>query len=878
MTAIIQSLRNGITPIAGASRDDLRLTDVMTLQSVNAATTYAWTIAYKPDGSAAAFSGSAVAQSPGTITVDLVGPYLIRLTVDAGLATENTQVVRLRALTILGDLKLVAAGEQNAGSLPVPVDISTTGWADEQNFNIQTMLAFIKQVAISGRVVTADPNLSTEGYGDYSTVQAAIDYAVAQGAAAATPWVVMVNGGLYVENLTLKPHVHLMGRTGAGSMGACPIIRTTGGATTHTAPLTNAADVVLLYNLRFENTSSTPTAAMLYKTGAGTLVGVTSTFLQNGVAAAIGPAIQSDAGIAAFSECNINTSTGNAAGRFAFSGVGGIVQLTRCSLEGPSGLSLGAVTATNVQDTEIESTTGSTLTSDAPILNISYSTLTTATGTVLDIHPGAGALVGTVTVSVRWSRIGGAITFDKTGITGNTTLNVGSSEYTTITLPGGALTSQVATTNSDSLFFDNTLSGMTAEDVQSALDELHTLAVLVTTLDEAYDGGVGGGAGRTIVADSGAVQITDAAVPSDPPDVANTNGRLQVSSSVEIGAVSKPEIDLNPNPYGNGPMLVAGQEVWADNAPWGSTGFFFAGINPGLAHNYNFRAGTQSARGAGSIGKVFIRAGDSFDASGVGADAPPIYIQAGTANDAASGAAGDLYLAPGDSALSGGGRIYIARPESGTGATLTAAGAFVGGVAGTIRFATDMGAIEVAILAGDNLATVLGKFNATYHVTAVDSGGGVIQLTTVSMGPTAEIFYLNETTVGLDIALGTFDGQSQVDGAWATMVNLYVKSSGELAVSAPIQASNGFDQEKILAATFVFGGGVSAVTLGSTPDAAPGMQGAVIVFVNGAADMDNVGAAVPALATEYRINGNDLEIGTDITATGNTYRIVYPTV
>jgi hypothetical protein len=325
-------------------------------------------------------------------------------------------------------------------------------------------------------------------------------------------------------------------------------------------------------------------------------------------------------------------------------------------------------------------------------------------------------------------------------------------------------------------------------------------------------------------------------------------------------------------------MILAGQEVWSDNAPWGSTAFVMGNRNPRLAHNYNLRLQTTSAQGAGALGKVFVRAADSFDASGVGADAAPIYVQAGTGFDAASGAAGDIVLAPGDSALSGGGKVSIVRPEAGTAATLTATGAFVGGVAGTIRFATDMGAISIDVLVGDNLAAVLAKFNALDAVTAVDSGGGVIQLTTTSRGATAEIFYLNETTVGLDIALGVFDGQAQVNGTWPTSVGLTVNASGQLAVGAPLVSNNGFTQEAIAAATFVFGGGVSAVTLSGTPDTNSNMQGAVIVFESGVANMDNVGVAVPATANEYRINGNDLEIGTNITASGNTYRIIYPVV
>jgi len=82
-TAVIRSLRNGITPIVGASRDDLVLGDVVTVESVNTGSAYAWSIAYKPPGSAAVFSSTgtetAITQNPGTFTVDTEGPYLLRL-------------------------------------------------------------------------------------------------------------------------------------------------------------------------------------------------------------------------------------------------------------------------------------------------------------------------------------------------------------------------------------------------------------------------------------------------------------------------------------------------------------------------------------------------------------------------------------------------------------------------------------------------------------------------------------------------------------------------------------------------------------------------------------------------------------------------------
>jgi len=141
MAARIRSLRNGLNPIDEASRDDLVLADVVTVTALDAATTYSWTIAFAPEGSTATFSGSPSAVSPGTFTVDIEGPYLIRLTIDAGETTEDTQYVRLRALTSTLGLTLVSAGERRDGTGIIPVDVDTEGWANEQNNNLLALEA-----------------------------------------------------------------------------------------------------------------------------------------------------------------------------------------------------------------------------------------------------------------------------------------------------------------------------------------------------------------------------------------------------------------------------------------------------------------------------------------------------------------------------------------------------------------------------------------------------------------------------------------------------------------------------------------------------------------------------------------------------------------
>jgi hypothetical protein len=146
MAARIRSLRNGITPVDSLSRDDLVIADVVTVQTIDAASTYHWSLVFAPEDiagapSTATFSGAVADPSPGSFVVDHNGPYLVRLVVDQGLATEDTQYVRLRALTTPLALTLVSAGERRDGTGTIPVDVSVEGWANEQNFNLLKLQA-----------------------------------------------------------------------------------------------------------------------------------------------------------------------------------------------------------------------------------------------------------------------------------------------------------------------------------------------------------------------------------------------------------------------------------------------------------------------------------------------------------------------------------------------------------------------------------------------------------------------------------------------------------------------------------------------------------------------------------------------------------------
>lgn len=141
MAARIRSKVNAAVPLDEVSRDDLVAADIVSVESLDAATTYAWALVYVPEGSTATFSGNPADVSPGSFTVDLEGAYLVQLIVDATLATEDIQYVRLRVLTTTLGLTLVAAGERRDGTGIIPVDIDTEGWANEQNANLLALEA-----------------------------------------------------------------------------------------------------------------------------------------------------------------------------------------------------------------------------------------------------------------------------------------------------------------------------------------------------------------------------------------------------------------------------------------------------------------------------------------------------------------------------------------------------------------------------------------------------------------------------------------------------------------------------------------------------------------------------------------------------------------
>lgn len=709
---------------------------------------------YKPAGSTAVFSGSTTAASPGSFTVDQEGPYLVRLITDAGLNTESVQYVRLRYLTEYLQLKLVAAGEGYGGAVPVPVDQTPTGWTDALNENLLSLLSASGQVTPSERVYFVDP---APGQGDFQILQEAIDAAQAT-ATVNTPWTIFVQPGTYTENVTFAPFVNVIGVPNRTIIqGRCVL------------DLPGIADFCFLSDMTLTNLiSSTDPVLLLSGSGTGQL---THMILQQlGISGTQGAALRMDGGTFTLLHCDISSSS-------SLPGTHECVQVVQGNMTFDSGLIRGnnslAFTESSYTSVRFSSLFGDV--SGTGNLTLEYSRIEG----FLSVNPTGVAVSDNITISLFASQITDTCLFNVTGVSGVATLRTGAVAVAWgYTFTGGYPVLETLV-RADSLSYDATVSGLAATDVQAALDEVAALAQNMENLEDAYQGG------RTIIADAGAVQVLNLS-PADPPEVGDTNGMVEVSQGVLIGALEYPEIALKANPYGWGAQILMGNRVVPTNAPWGAGTVALqanATENP-LYRNYNLRVQTTSAEGGGAIGRLIVQGGDGLP-GGTTPDGGPIYIQAGSCFDAGSAAA-SLYLSPGYG-VSGSGWIYLADPDSSTPATLTAAAACSNpvGVTGSITFATNMGSITCDIAASDSMIAAVNKLNALPGISASQMGG-VITLTTDHLGATAEIYFLY-ATAGLDAALGGFDGQPQVDGTYGSTVGIRGTADGTLSVNSGVQ-------------------------------------------------------------------------------------------
>jgi hypothetical protein len=607
MPALIQSQVIAPTPkppVVGASRDDLRAGDTVQLDHVGPpATTYAWSIAFKPEDkdrnpSSATLLGNVFGPGPVTFDVDNEGPYLIRLVIDAGLPTQDEQYVRLRYDTFFGDLKLVAAGERRDGTGVVPVDVSAEGWANDQNFNLNRLLCLVQHVSSSGRIVYVDANRGkdnlnpqddpsiAEGYADFSTINAAIlaaetnsDFNGGIPPSATQPVIVAVRPGFYQEDVEFKPYVHVIGwpSTGGGTgdhpdfdrsvtircenLGVAPTLGT------HTANLPNLGEYCMIANVILENVGAT-TNALIRKIGEGDVYLLNSELLQTGGAVVNqGASISVDWGQAFLHNCRVvqeDTFDGDSLTFLVQSGPGLFARLEarESTFIGPSlgkvdenleGANTAAFSHCKFEQTGIDPGSFSIqswaedilfedceLTVESPTISDAIEANPTSTGAANDLQVRIRRSVFGDTTAAPPTYLG--ININPTTVPGTSTIQLGSSEYGTLTAPLPVV--RQALTIGTSLFYDNTVVGLlVSSNVQDAIDELA--------------GGGGGGAapsGAEFVTYSLAAGLTNQRVLSNGTGtVINTSvpGAISVDLDVTgVGAGSYTRTDLTVNSQG----------------------------------------------------------------------------------------------------------------------------------------------------------------------------------------------------------------------------------------------------------------------------------------------------------------------------------------
>lgn len=666
MAALIQSLVNGINPVVGASRNDLREGDVVTLNHVGApGTTYSWSIAYAPQDaernpSTAVLAGNPLGPGPVTFNVDNQGAYLIRLVVDAGLPTQTEQYVRLRYLTFFGNLSLVAAGERRDGTGIIPVDVSATGWADDQNFNLNNLLEFIQHVASSGRIIYVDANRGkdnlhapedpavAEGFGDFSTIGAAIlaaqsnnDFNGGIAPSATQPVIIAVRPGRYVENVQFQPYIHVIGwpSTGGGT-GEHPdydrsvTVRCANGGgppvATHTANLPNLGEYCMVANLVLENVAAT-TNALVRKIGAGDVYFNNVEFLQSGGGAPNqGAGISVERGRGYLHDCRVVQQDIFSGTALAFS-VQAAAPNTAQLVATDSvfiGASLGRVDANRVGGTTATfrgcqfQQTGNNVASFAiqtwsEELVLDDCTVTVTSGTItdaIDANPNSLGAAGDLIVTLRFTTLGDTsnpptsflgIRVDDTLVVGTSILNLGSSEYGTVTTVG--VIERNALTIGTSLYYDNTSSGLVSENVQDAIDELA--------------GGGGGGAAPSTApfvtyAAAGALtaeRVLSNGVGTTINDSGISGGPIAVDlSNTGVAAAAYTRTNLTVNAQGRITLAANGVVDFAYSIPMVVPTTALPGGPPFIVNEFDvFRfAGTYSfAGGAGALQVYFDTGG-----------------------------------------------------------------------------------------------------------------------------------------------------------------------------------------------------------------------------------------------------------------------------
>lgn len=846
--------------VTGASRNDLMKGYRVVCESVNASTTYSWSLVFTPDSpgptsvSASDFAGTPSAagllppENSNSQTckfdVDWDGSYLIRLVTDAGLPTEDTQFIRLRGLTTFGNLKLVAAGERRDQYGIVPVDATPEGWSDDQNQNLQRLMLLLRRVSTGSRILYVDANrgrafdstvaqddptrivrfpgpdpsardesgmrATAVGYGDFSTIQEAIDYAVAAAGrgepvpSSTNPYYIKIRPGTYLEGLVLAPFVHLLADSPVGEPRGTVTIRTTATNKYHSFTAASGNSELLLSGLLFLNSEQT-TQAILEVAAGGIVYLFDSAMVQVGAKVDQGGCIHT-AGVGTFTSVQVIRSRLNMNGVSAvkhtvnFEAPSGYLSFFDSTVSGPNGvrvLSDPFGPASTLQLLAYRSEIAGRDDLGRSVIGYPNTALLSHSTFVrpLEFTPVGGAYTHNVEVHVNDIHVSvgmnagpepAAISFDASGTAGATTLHLGTvdvlgtdSTLRVLDIPSapGAVPTIYTLGQSRTQYFDNDyvkpedpgagsmnpLVQLPASNVQEALSLLTRYALPLTgapyySLESAYNGLAnlwpvvpGSGLGRTIEAGSGAVQITRATPPVAPIDTA-LNGSLQVEGVVDLGPLMGDglgsEILINPNTFGAGPQLKLGRNIFPNVTGLPSTSVFnFGATGTSQPFHHTVHTANGSLATVGAQGNISLVGG-----SGVGS-APPggghVVLQGGSMSIPGASTAGHVWVAPGHEPAAPG-RMQLVKLDTATAAVLTAANVFgaANTATGYFYIQTVNGVEKHQVLQPDNLAALIIRINNASLSVLASNSGGKLRLTSLNTGPSAFILYMTDDQTG----------------------------------------------------------------------------------------------------------------------------------
>jgi len=742
----------------------------------------------------------------------------------------------------------------------------------------------------TGREDETGMRIACEGFADFSSINLAITYAencVSRGEAPLdefNPYIIKIAPGAYQEDLRLIPHVHLIADTpgevvvtepNPGQMIGVAIFPTTNPGAHHFFTGTNPGDFVVLRGIELLNFA--PSTEPVLRHIGGLMLFDRCNVVQTGAATG---AIVSEANGAlppqiffrdSFVYAQVDDPTNYAVTMTDI----GVIYGLRSNIWGDSGVRYN----TNFQDdpdgaeVRFEQSWVRAMAVNGyafrGLPGIFYGTNCEFDGEETSVNPllafeladtsgvlaGVGAVSYDVQIFLNNTRVEEDISV-RTKQTSNTVGFYPSSirfggDYI---FPTGAPDEWEPLTRGESLLYDNAyvdpvdpVGGvpglLPTNKVQNAIDMLVGAALPLGTspyysLDSAYDGldslqplTYGDGAGRTITADAGAVQIGGAETPVEDwlEDEVLTGG-LQVEGNVDIGPFVSgapngaldnlgSEINLRPGTYAGAASMSLGRSVVSnDFAASGTHRGLPAGLimggNPNAMNatdghapfNLHLRTRNNYESDTDELGRIVLGGGESYpDFGSVGSGdtlGGSVYVQGGTCYQP-SGAApfpalgGTIFLAPGmatnlaDSTAS---TIRVCLLDNTISwASLDAANPFVAGGSGVFYVGGLNGVERFLVDAADDLNALVTRINLSSYQFVASNQGGALRLRSLTPGPNGDVLFIASEPPTLNTAnlgeLRVASGATFTPGDYNKYVDIGCTDTDELTIFGDLHAT-----------------------------------------------------------------------------------------